>query len=437
MQLWFYFEGREVVLDNATDKFLMAAKNFASELEREKISQRTFEHLLAKARKGRKVGGWCFGYGSKEVREGDRRSHAEDVVNEVQADIVREIFERYAGGDGLRTIAKALNARRIPSPQAGKRGTGSWSQSAVRSMLRNERYLGRPIWNRTQKTYKGGTKVRIPRPKCDWIQVELPELRIVSDALWQAAHARIPRAEEEPGKRKPSGRKPKYMLSQLGRCGQCGGPIKVTNSKAGKTIIKVYTCSWHKERGPEVCGSTLRRPVANVNATLIEVLKAKVLTEEFIVLALQEARRRLEERHVATTTDLPKLADEARELRIEIDRLVTAIATANDKPEPLVRAIGERQERLSQIESRLRAAQAAPEAINLELRRMEAEAKKRLSDLAGVFERNPDDAREALRELFPDKLTFTASRHPTALVFRSRVKPSSAGSWPSKASFLM
>ena len=125
------------------------------------------------------VGGWCFGYGSKEVREGDRRSHAEDVVNEVQADIVREIFERYAGGDGLRTIAKALNARRIPSPQAGKRGTGSWSQSAVRSMLRNERYLGRPIWNRTQKTYKGGTKVRIPRPKCDWIQVELPELRII------------------------------------------------------------------------------------------------------------------------------------------------------------------------------------------------------------------------------------------------------------------
>jgi len=408
VKLFYYFTGEEVRLDNATDKVMMVLKNFASELEREKTSQRTFEHLMTKARKGLNAGGRCYGYDNHGVFEGDRRVQVEYVINDEQAEVLRDIFQRYAAGEGLRSIAKSLNARRVASPRAGKRGTGSWSLSVIHSMLRNERYIGSFIWGQRQKTYKGGTKVRVPRDECDWTRVELPHLRIISDELWHAAHARIPQVERENGKGKVAGRKPKYMLSQLARCSSCGGPVKVTNSKNGKTIIKVYTCAWHKERGPEVCASTLRRPVKAVNDALIEWMRANVLSEELVVLALHETRRRLEERHQATTTDQPKLEQEARELRVEINKLVTAVATTDDKPEPIVKAIGERQDRLSEIEARLRAVKAAPEAINLELRRMELEAKRRLADLAGVFERNPDDARDALRELFPGKLTFTS-----------------------------
>ncbi len=391
---------------------MMVLKNFASELEREKTSQRTFEHLMTKAREGFNAGGRCYGYDNKGVFQGERRIHVAYVINDAQAEVVRDIFTRYAAGDGLRTIVKSLNARRVPSPRAGKRGTWSWSPSAIRSMLRNERYLGTNTYGQRQKTYRAGTKVRVARDKDKWTVAERPELRIVSDELWRAAHARIPKTERADGGGKTSGRKPRYMLSQLGRCSSCGGPMKVTNSKNGKAIIKVYTCSYHKERGPEVCGSTLRRPVTSVNGALVSWMNENVLSEELVVLALQEARRRLEERHVATATDLPRLEVEARELRTEITRLVTAVARTDDKPEPLVKAIGERQDRLSEVEARLRAVKAAPKAINLELRRLEAEAKKRLSDLASVFERNPDDAREALRELFPGKLMFTAIQTP-------------------------
>jgi DNA invertase Pin-like site-specific DNA recombinase len=402
VKLWFYYEDREVVLDNATDKFLMAAKNFASELEREKIAQRTFEHLMTKARKGLNAGGRCYGYDNQRGLDG-----VEYVINDMQGEVIREIFTRYANGDGLRTIVKALNSRSVPSPRAGKKGTGSWSLSVVRSMLRNERYLGVVIYGQRQKTYKGGTKVRVARPKCDWVRVEVPKLRIVSDELWAAAHAQMRTVERLDGKGRVSGRKPKYMLSQLARCSTCGGPIKVTNSKSNQNIIKVYTCAYNKERGVEVCPTTLRRPVDVVNGSLIEWLRLNVLSEELVVLALREARRRLEERHEATTTDLPNLEREGRGLRTEIDRLVAAVATSDDKPEPLVKAIGERQDRLNDIEARLRAVQAAPKAIDLELRRMEAEAKKRIDHLEEVFERNPDEAREALSELFPSKLTFT------------------------------
>lgn len=285
-------------------------------------------------------------------------------------------------------------------------------------MLRRDRYLGRLVWGQRQKTYKGGTKVRVARDECDWTIVDAPHLRIISDELWEAVQSQIRKYESKSSGKKKAGRKPKYMLSQLGRCSSCGGPIKVSNGRHGKNTIKVYSCAYHKERGPEVCPSTVRRPVEKVNAMMIDQLKRTFFTEELVVVALQEARRRLEERHTATTTDLPQLEDEARSLRVEIDRLVTAVASTSDKPEPLVKAIAERQERLNDIQTRLRTAKAAPGAINLELRRMEAEAKRRIADLVDVFDRNPDEARETLRELFPDKLTFTAVQTPEGARFQ-------------------
>jgi site-specific DNA recombinase len=57
VRLYYHYTDEEVRLDNAVAKFLVTARNFASELEREKISQRTHEHLRSKARAGFVAGG--------------------------------------------------------------------------------------------------------------------------------------------------------------------------------------------------------------------------------------------------------------------------------------------------------------------------------------------------------------------------------------------
>lgn len=127
VQLYYYISGERVRLDDATAKFMVAAKTFAAELEREKISSRTHEHLLTKARRGLNVGGRVFGYDNVERHNGEYRTHVEYAINEAQADIVRSIFEQYGAGLGLRGIAKDLNQRGVLPPRAGRRGTGSWS----------------------------------------------------------------------------------------------------------------------------------------------------------------------------------------------------------------------------------------------------------------------------------------------------------------------
>jgi site-specific DNA recombinase len=404
VRLFFYFEAKEVTLDNAVDKFMLAARNFAAELEREKLSQRTYEHLMTKARKGFVAGGSVFGYANREVRIGDKRSHVVREIDAKQAVVVREIFQMYADGMGLKAIAKKLNSRSVPSPRAGNRGTGSWAPSSVRPILHRQLYVGQITWGRSRKTYKGGTKIRVERDPCDWVVADAPHLRIIPDELWTAAQARTATREHPSGKGKHPGRRPKYMMSQLARCGSCGGPIKVTNGKQGKHTIKVYVCGYRHERGPAVCDVALRRPVERVNEAVVEWVRRKLVLDDLFA----EIRKNLESTEKARSADAPKLEAEARKLRAEIGRLVDAVATGTGATEPLVSALETRQERLSAVDAELRAMKAAPEAISLELRRMEAQAKQRLADLAGAFERNPELAREALLKLFPEPLRFTA-----------------------------
>jgi DNA invertase Pin-like site-specific DNA recombinase len=100
VKLFYYFSDEQVVIDGAVSKFMVTVRNFAAEVEREKIAQRTHEHLLTKARRGLNVGGRVYGYDNVEIKVGDRRIRVEYRINEEQAAIVREIFRRYAAGEG-------------------------------------------------------------------------------------------------------------------------------------------------------------------------------------------------------------------------------------------------------------------------------------------------------------------------------------------------
>jgi hypothetical protein len=114
-------------------------------------------------------------------------------------------------------------------------------------------------------------QVRSPRPQQEWIITEASHLAIVEDDLWLRVQARVAaNARGEAPNR--GGRPPKYLLSSLARCGKCGGPIAVNNGKSTQTPIKVYLCQYHRTRGDEVCASSLRRPMSNVDRAVIDYL---------------------------------------------------------------------------------------------------------------------------------------------------------------------
>jgi DNA invertase Pin-like site-specific DNA recombinase len=94
------------------DKVMLSLTNFAAEMEREKGRQRTYDAMLRKAKALHVTGGKVYGYNNIEVlgTDGTRQSVTRQA-NPEQAAVVRRIFELYAAGTGMLTIAHRLNRK--------------------------------------------------------------------------------------------------------------------------------------------------------------------------------------------------------------------------------------------------------------------------------------------------------------------------------------
>src|SRR5207248_1760299 len=141
-------------------------------------------------------------------------------------------------------------------------------------------------WGKVGAEYRGGTRVTFERKESDQVIVQNDDLCIVDDDLYERVQARIAKQKERSGGRDGfKGKQPRYLLSgkAVSICSECGGPMTVNNSKQGVRIIKVYQCSWARERGPAVCKNTLRRPIEGVDAAFRTWVQENVLSEQVIV----------------------------------------------------------------------------------------------------------------------------------------------------------
>jgi DNA invertase Pin-like site-specific DNA recombinase len=80
------------------------------------LAQKTRRGIEGRVRAGKSGGGLCYGYDVVGVDDGGQPLTGERKVNEAQATVVREIFRRFAAGDGPRAIARTLNERAVPGP---------------------------------------------------------------------------------------------------------------------------------------------------------------------------------------------------------------------------------------------------------------------------------------------------------------------------------
>jgi site-specific DNA recombinase len=272
VRVFFYLEDRERTLDSPTDKIMLSLTTFADELEREKVQQRTADAMVRKAKAGHVTGGMAFGYDNVPIEgHGGTRSHVMRRVNDAEAATVRRIFALCAQGFGYKRIADALNADRIPSPPPRGRGRiQAWAASTVREILFRPLYRGEVVWNQRRKRDRWGQKRYERRPESEWIRQEAPELRIVSVAEWQAAHARFEGARStyirtQGGRiwsRGASGIESRFLLSGFLACRHCGGPMTVTSREWKSHRHFTYACSYNQEDGATILGMISERDLA-------------------------------------------------------------------------------------------------------------------------------------------------------------------------------
>lgn len=182
--------------------------------ERENLAERTKLGQIEMTKQGRWSGGHApFGY---DYMEGELR------VNEPQARVVREIFDRYTGGEGTAKILQWLNNPH--SPQLAPRQR--WTQWALKYVLRNPLYAGFVRYGYRDVSGRKKTGVIVEKGAHD---------AIVLEATFVHAEAVRERRTTMPG-RSSTGT---YVLTGVLRCGLCGASV------VGRTVYRA-----RKEEGP-------------------------------------------------------------------------------------------------------------------------------------------------------------------------------------------
>ena len=430
VRVWSYLEDREVLLNTPTDKFLISAMNFAAEMERDKARQRVTDAMTRKARAGHVCGGRVFGYDNVEVMGADgRRSHVERSVHPTEAVVIRRIFDLCARGAGVKRIAKTLNAEGIASPRPQQGRPRAWAPSSVRSVLHRELYRGVSVWNQSQQSDAWGQRAWRSRPESEWIRTDVPQLRIVTDELWDKAQRRLAAAKAvyirntngQLWGRPPSGIQSKYLLSGSGRCGCCGASMTVRSSSHGRRRHFYYICASYDHRGKTVCANGLPLPMVAADDAILTKIADYVLVPEVVEGAIRDAVRELRPSREVAEATRAGLDAELRRVEQEKGRLVAAIATAGDV-DTLATALQERDRAARRLKGELIALDSAEQLSTFDVCRVERQLREKLGEWRGLLRRQIPISRQVLARLLDGRITWKPSKEEGLYEFEGKVR---------------
>jgi site-specific DNA recombinase len=312
------------------DELLRQFQGMISEYERAQIAERTRRGTLHRARAGAVAVLSRAPYGYRYIKKSE---HADAFleIDEAQARVVREIFDRYARkGESVGAIARALSERAVPT----RTGATGWSQSTVWGMLRNPAYAGRAAYGKTRMTDKRAGLTRTTRQRgerhggqaCERVGSEqwiyIPVAALIDEETFALVAERL-----EQGKRlSPRNTRRPSLLQGILVCAGCGYAYyrSQTTTRQGR-IYHYYRCSGtdgSRRLHGRVCGNRPARLEELDELVWSEVLR--LLDNPALIQA--EIARRLESLRVEHPAG-PRRAGLERELvraRRAVERLIEA-----------------------------------------------------------------------------------------------------------------
>jgi site-specific DNA recombinase len=221
----------------------VAFKNLIYDFYSKDLSQKAISGRNAKAIRGEYLPAYApYGYQKVNI-DGSKTI----VVDEEAAIIVKRIFDMSASGISKSEIARTLNDQKIPSPVMLRKQRGEhivwhpvseqtyWTSSVIRSILKDERYLGHFQYGKT-KPVTVGSKKRVCIPKDEWIIIPNHHEAVLSQELFDKVQVNFPKQKEAKSREIQSKTSP---LSGKLRCAGCNHTLTKKRLKRGV----FYYCS--------------------------------------------------------------------------------------------------------------------------------------------------------------------------------------------------
>lgn len=375
------------------------------------VKTETHRGLEGRALQGFATGGRTYGFATIQEENPPDLEHPRRVPipNKSEAPIVRRIFELFAAGHTSREIAFVLNEEGVPAPHdggpKGKRGNKvcrGWGHTTIRAILLNERYIGRWIWNQRRWVRVPGRNARraLDRPASEHVVTELPELRIVSEELWERVRQGFGPSRPGKGRANAAGKYGAPLLRGLLRCGVCGGSIVIVSrrEKNGLTFAN-FGCTVNRSRGETICANNRTVSEKKVTRAVIDALTKQLTTSGLVERFRAAFVKRFDElnRGTAAAEDMKALGREVHDAETRVKNVTMAMAKIGFS-EALAAQLSSEEARLAAARGNLAKAgtQTRPRVLP-HPRVVEAY----LQNLLTVLEKDKDAARALLSRHMP------------------------------------
>jgi DNA invertase Pin-like site-specific DNA recombinase len=298
-----------------------------AEFEREMISERTRDKIAASRRKGKWTGGSApLGYDVV-----DRKL----VVNDVEAALVRRIYDLYLDKRSAVAVANALNAehrttKHHVASNGNSRGARDWDKNAVLKVLSSPFPAG--LMPSAGEVYDGEHTAIIERPLYDRVQVLLAE----KGGIRAIRH----------------GSNPEYILTGLLRCACCGQAFTPASNRRRGKVYRYYRCSTRDKKGKEACASA-PLPAAAIEGFVVQRIREVLAGENLVAAVVTAAQGRLQRERGPLDAERAELPTKIAALSTEGKRLIETASNVTGTGRRLLDAkLQEIGDQLGRLEAR-------------------------------------------------------------------------------------
>jgi DNA invertase Pin-like site-specific DNA recombinase len=259
------------------------------------------------------------------------------VPFEPEAEIVREMFQRYASGE--HSIASLLEWATVAAPSR------RWCRAAIRLMLANPAYVGDVIFGRVPAD-PHERRLKPQRAESEWYGRAAAHEPLVSRALFDRARARA-----KLNRARPRAVRSDWLVSGLIRC-RCGAKLIGGGGRAYQPSGRFYQCQTRSLPRARRCahGGTVSK--LHLETAVLEVLAKEVgspKTRRVIERAVDQMIAALMTAPATAARDLDR---EQRTLETKRDRLVAAVADGTVTSLEAQRKLAEYRRALAELAAR-------------------------------------------------------------------------------------
>lgn len=241
-----------------------------------------------------------------------------------QGEIVKRIFTGYLAGQSEGGIAKMLTDEGVTSPQRNK----EWQSATVRNILKNERYCGDVILQKTYITDPISKKVRQNNGELPKVFIKNNHVPIVSREIYE-------RAQQERARRGSKRKVSKasiteqgkynsmYALSEILACGECGSVYKrvIWTKRSGEKQF-VWRCCSRLDYGTKYCKDSVTVDEESLHDAIMQAIAVTRSSRHEMIPVLTAHLQRTMREQANNTVDVDQIEARIAELKTATMELV-------------------------------------------------------------------------------------------------------------------